>query len=283
MATLEDKILGEKSQYYCSSSSEDEDESNSDKEEDAAAGAASAQPEQTSTEFSEWDGTSSNTGPKGVIRDWQRFKQIETEKRAEQEKERVELMKKLSFTCQSQLDEERAKMLETDPDLAELMADQFLLDYQKQRMMEMMAKAEKLHFGQLFELAGSEDFLNAIDNEDKTVTVIVHIYQKDVPACDAMNGCLITLAEEYPAVKFCKIIASKVGVSKHFKKEGVPALLVYKNGQIIGNFVQLSASLGDDFYSSDVESFLIEHGLLNDKRCVPAIIKSKEDDDSDSD
>ena len=29
----------------------------------------------------DWDGSSANTGPKGVIKDWQRYKQLETEKR----------------------------------------------------------------------------------------------------------------------------------------------------------------------------------------------------------
>lgn len=70
MSTLEDKILGEKLHYYCSSSSEDEendDSGESDKEygdvkytENAARYMASS--------YSEWDGTSSNTGPKGVIK-----------------------------------------------------------------------------------------------------------------------------------------------------------------------------------------------------------------------
>ncbi|XP_011499018.1 PREDICTED: phosducin-like protein [Ceratosolen solmsi marchali] len=284
MATLEDKILGEKSQYYCSSSSDDEENGseNSDKE-DELSKIVDMPTKQPSMDLSEWDGTSSNTGPKGVIRDWQRFKQIESEKRAEQEKERIELMKKLSLTCRSSLDDEREKMLESDSDLADLMADEFLLAYQKQRMQEMIAKAEKLRFGTVINLENVTQFLTAIDKEDKSVTIIIHIYQNDVPGCAAMNGCFITLAKEYPYVKFCKISASTVGVSKHFKKEGVPALLAYKNSQIIGNFVHVTNSLGDDFYASDVESFLIEHGLLRDKSCVPAIIQNNDNNDSDSD
>ena len=39
---------------------------------------------------------------------------------------------------------------------------------------------------------------------------------------------------------------------------GVPALLVYKNGELIGNFLRLSREFGDDFYATDVESFLDE-------------------------
>lgn len=41
-------------------------------------------------------------------------------------------------------------------------------------------------------------------------------------------------------------------------KEGLPALLVYKGGQTIGNFVKLEDTFGQDFFASDVESFLIE-------------------------
>jgi Phosducin. len=97
-----------------------------------------------------------------------------------------------------------------------------------------------------------------------------------------MNGSLISLSQDYQQVKFCKMIGSVAGISKRFKISGVPALLVYKAGQLVGNFVRVSEELGDDFFSEDVESFLLEHGMLPDKTCVPSIIKSQNDaDDSD--
>ncbi|RLU20481.1 hypothetical protein DMN91_007091, partial [Ooceraea biroi] len=282
MSTLEDKILGEKLHYYCSSSSEDEenDSGESDKEyEDVKYTENNAQ---YMTSYSEWDGTSSNTGPKGVIKDWQRYKQLETEKRESQEKERLQLIKKLSLTCRSALDEEKEKLDETDPDLADLLGDEFLLQYQRQRMKEMLAKAEKLCFGSVIDLESTDQFLEAIDEEDKSVTIVVHIYEDNVPSCEAMNGCLASLAGEYPHVKFCRILGSIAGLSKQFKKFGVPALLVYKKGQVIGNFVHMTDHLGTDFYSSDVEAFLIEHGMLNDKNCVPLIVSKNENGASDS-
>lgn len=49
------------------------------------------------------------TGPKGVINDWRRFKQLETEQRQEQRREMERLIKKLSMTCRSHLDEETDK------------------------------------------------------------------------------------------------------------------------------------------------------------------------------
>lgn len=267
MSTLDDKILGEKLHYYCSSSSsEDEgnDSGDSDKEcDDVKYTDDTAQ--YITPSYSEWDGTSSNTGPKGVIKDWQRYKQLEAEKRQSQEKERLQLIKKLSLTCRSALDEEKEKLNETDPELADLLTDEFLLEYQRQRMKEMLAKTEKLYFGKVINLENTDQFLQAIDEEDKSVTVIVHIYEDNVAGCEAMNGCLMSLAEEYPYAKFCTILGSIAGLSKQFKKFGVPTLLVYKNGQVIGNFVHITDHLGIDFYSSDVEAFLIEHGILTDK------------------
>ncbi|KAF7386915.1 phosducin-like protein [Vespula maculifrons] len=276
MSTLEDKILGEKTHYYCSSSSEDENDSEDfdkevDKEEDKYI-RSDASSYSNAPSYSEWDGSSSNTGPKGVIKDWQRFKQIETEKQAVLAKERIELIKKLSLSCRTDLDEEKEKLEETDPELADLLTDEFLITYQKQRMKEMLAKAEKLRFGQLINLETADQFVESIDNEDKSVTIIIHIYEDKVIGCKTMNGCLTALAEDYPFVKFCKISGSVAGLSKHFKQKGVPALLIYKQGQIIGNFVQLTEQLGSDFYASDVESFLIENGMLADRSCVPSII-----------
>ena len=117
-------------------------------------------------------------------------------------------MKKLTLTCRSTLEEEREKILEDDPEFADLMADDFLLEYQKQRMKEMLAKAEKLRFGSLIHLENAEEFLKSIDQEDKSVTIIIHIYRKDHSGCVAMNGCLVSLAKDYPFVKFCKILGN---------------------------------------------------------------------------
>lgn len=56
MATLEDKILGERSEYYCSSSSDDETETEN------------VMSESSIPKASKWEGMSCNTGPKGVLR-----------------------------------------------------------------------------------------------------------------------------------------------------------------------------------------------------------------------
>lgn len=48
-------------------------------------------------------------GPKGVINDWRKYKQLEVEQKQEQKKEMERLIKKLSMTCRSDLDQEKDK------------------------------------------------------------------------------------------------------------------------------------------------------------------------------
>uniref|UniRef100_T1I1G1 Phosducin thioredoxin-like domain-containing protein n=2 Tax=Rhodnius prolixus TaxID=13249 RepID=T1I1G1_RHOPR len=282
MSALEDKILGEKKHYYCSSS-ESEGEEDSDEGSSKCKNINTVdEPSVQSPDRSKWGGVSKNTGPKGVISDWQRYKQLETEKRQEEELERIELAKKLCLTCAP--DSEQPK---TDDNLSEFLSDDFLEDYRKKRMEEMLISRNLPTFGDVYSLANGNEFLDAIDNENKAVTIVIHIYETTIPACKVMNQCLSSLSKQYSNVKFCKIVGSSAGMSHRFKVDGVPALLVYKEGQIIGNFVRITDELGDEFYEGDVENFLVEHGILLDRFCVPEIIRQgrqhEENDDGGSD
>ncbi|XP_055312132.1 phosducin-like protein [Sitodiplosis mosellana] len=294
MATLEDKILGDdKRENYCSSDEgEADDFESADGSPIGAQSAAACEPSNqtyfTRETVDKWSGSSTNTGPKGVIKDWQRFKQLENEKNVGKETEKLSLMKKLCITAKTVAEDGRqAEQDELDTELAELMNDDsILLQFQQQRMREMLERCGKQQkiFGTVFSLANGDEFLNAIDNEDKSVPVIVHIYENKLLACKTMNRCLDELAQNYKSVKFCKIFGSVAGMSANFKIGGIPALLVYKSGNLIGNFVRLSDELGgDEFFASDVESFLIEHAMLPDNSHVPIIvsktINGNDDDD----
>lgn len=289
MATLEDKLLGEKLENYCSSSEgedDDDDGSFEDALDDSAGASASkiASPTEYVTEVESWSGSAANTGPKGVIKDWQRFKQLENEKNEAKERERIMLMKKLSLTTKSNTDNKQTEKDDDllDAELNELLSEDLLLEFQKKRMSEMLKMCNQKTFGHVVTLMNGDQYVNAIDQESKSTKVIIHIYENHLSACKTMNKCLDTLAQEYVNVKFCKILSSYTGMSMDFKKSGLPALLVYKNGNVIGTFVRISDQLGgDDFFPSDVESFLIEHAMLPDKSHMPAIVNNDNDDDDD--
>ena len=78
MCTLDDKLLGEKVHYYCSSSEgEDDDEEDSrgkggDSGSDAVGAALPTAPP---------EGRKYNTGPKGVLADYKHFKEMEAQNR----------------------------------------------------------------------------------------------------------------------------------------------------------------------------------------------------------
>lgn len=87
-------------------------------------------------------------------------------------------------------------------------------------------------------------------------------------------------------VKFCAAQGSVLGTSALFRSTALPALLLYRGGDLVGNLVRVSDQLGDDFYATDVEALLQEYGLLPEK--LPHVtthssIRTGNTNDSDSD
>ncbi|CAF0747205.1 unnamed protein product [Didymodactylos carnosus] len=295
MVTLDDRILGEKLQNYCSSSSEDEDDSpsKSDDEKQTNCRGSKFIPDAELESYRSQSNFTENTGPKGVIKDWQRFKQLETENRNNQEKEKAELIKKLSLSCRSHLDEERdqerqkneAAKDDLDDEFFDA-EDEFLKEYRAKLMNEIQHRISNApRFGKVIQLTRDE-YTHAIDKENKNVTVVVHIYEESKPACKTMNTCFHVLAEQYSLVKFCRIQASDAELSRKFIATGCPAILVYREGKILGNFVSLTNEFGDEFYPSDIENLLLENNLLPSLECSSSIRQcdadksdSKSDDD----
>lgn len=279
MATLEDKLMGEKLEYYCSSSEGEDNEEGADCDGDSRGCKSGAKKQGAIGISSDPDvcppppsegfrgQSSTNTGPKGVVQDWQRFKQLQTERREESERQRIELAKKLTMsTATAKEEEERKKHEELDNELAELMSEDFLQQFQKQRMAEMLRQCGHVqNFGKVQQLKTNAEFLDCVEKENKHTTIIIHIYDRAISACGTLNKCLDTLATEYPAIKFAQICSSVAGMSHDFRTKGLPALLVYKAQALIGNFVRVTDDLSDDFFPSDLESFLIENGILIDK------------------
>ncbi|XP_063172221.1 phosducin-like protein [Candoia aspera] len=272
MTTLDDKLLGEKLQYYYSSSEGEEDSEKDEGDAESHSVPDAALPKEVALNS---DGSAINTGPKGVINDWRRFKQLETEQRQEQCREMERLIKKLSMTCRSHLDEEKDKQqqLQLQEKLNDKLAqhegdddEEFLRRYREQRMEEMR---RQLHPGQRFEqvseILGGEAFLDTVDKGNKKAPVMVHIYEDDVPGSEALDGCMLCLAAEYPTVKFCRVRSSLIGTSSRFTSNALPALLVYKGGELIGNFIRITDQLGEDFFAADLEAFLQECSLLPEK------------------
>ncbi|XP_061097666.1 phosducin a [Conger conger] len=207
-----------------------------------------------------------HTGPKGVISDWRKFK-LESEDYESMPPNKRELLRQMSIP-KSTGDEERVnrKMSMQEYELIKEEDERCLKKYRKQCMQDMH---ERLSFGPTFEsvhdLESGEAFLEVIEKEHQLTVVVVHIYEDRIQGCEALNGCLTCLSAEYPSVKFCKIRASCTGAADRFTDDVLPAILVYKEGELLGNFMSITKHLNGDFFATDVEAFLNEYGLLPEK------------------
>ncbi|CAF1108124.1 unnamed protein product [Adineta steineri] len=275
MVTLDDRLLGEKLQNYCSSSEDEGDRDDNDSDDGGGKRGKSTSKFIPETELNapgSSSGFTENTGPKGVIGDWRRFKQLENEKRDEQDKEKKALIKKLTMSCRSYLDDEEAKKQEQEAqekveDEFFDAEDEFFKEYRAKLMHQMQQRLLNTpRFGKQVDLT-RENFTNSIDDENKNVTIIVHVFEQSAVGCKVMNNCFQCLAEQYPYVKFCRIQASEAQLSHNFVKNGCPALLVYRGGELLSSFISITNKLGDDFVASDVESLLQESGYLSAAEC----------------
>lgn len=279
MASLEEKILGERRENYCSSS-EESDHADSDIEEnEEATGGSTAQSEVAAASLApakEWNGTASNTGPKGVLKDWQEFKAYESAARQEREVSRKAQLEKLTLTCQSSCEEEAKRKQEEErrkeeEELRELEEeeDEFLLEYRKERMKEMCRRlngGEKKTFGSLIHITSTDQFLTSIDSEPASITIVVHLSSPSLPACRSLNASLTELAADWPNTKFTSVPLALVAehLSSRFKACALPCFLIYKGGgDCVGSFLSLREEFGDVVYSDEVERFLLDHSVLS--------------------
>ncbi|XP_040040454.2 phosducin b [Gasterosteus aculeatus] len=224
--------------------------------------------------------TPTQTGPKGVINDWRRFK-LESMDQESLPAAKRELLRQMSSPSRPK-DDARAninrKMSVQEYELLKEEDEGCLKKYRKRCMQDMH---DKLSFGPRFEgvheLDSGEAFLEVIEKEHYSTVVVVHIYKVGVKGCEELNSCLDCLAIEYPTVKFCRIDAVASGASERFSDEVLPTLLVYKAGELLGNFLACTQHLTEEFFATDVEAFLNSYGLLPEKE-LPGMEDEEEND-----
>ena len=258
MATLDDKLLGEKVQNYISSS-EDEaecdgkpcDSLDPDKRAPVCVKDKLRVKDELPTSSSSIQGPAKRTGPKGVLQDWEKYKELQ----------------KRGAKPLVPLEQESTPIDADDLDI-EAMLDELMLQKKK----ELMNKPGPQHptsrkiFGELLTLTSKDSFMHAIDDEDANTFIIILIYDDGVRGCKAMQSCFYELAESYRETKFCQVKSLTAGMSMQFRLQGLPALQIYKNKELVESHIQLCNEFGDEALYGDVEHFLIQKGVLEDER-----------------
>ena len=132
MLSLDDKLLGERVDNYCSSSESEDGDSAAEVSSDEE---SVLQPPPVEYKSIPRAGKATmQTGPKGVIEDWKQYRRMKYEEEERNAAKRDELIKKLSLTCDPKKDEEStsAELDENDKE--------FLKWYNQKRIRELQHK-----------------------------------------------------------------------------------------------------------------------------------------------
>ncbi|KAI0916682.1 hypothetical protein AcV5_003104 [Taiwanofungus camphoratus] len=168
----------------------------SDAERRRAADAHAASPRQESIGMGP-----GRTGVKGVIRDHAEAAALARSKRAQEIVALNRAMEKASLGGKTWAEEERERERER-------VAGRAQLGGKASRLME-GSGARAGRFGHLMEV-GVRSFVQAVE-EDRTVWVLVHIYDPSLDRCAALDDTLSRLARTYPSTKFLRARAGALG------------------------------------------------------------------------
>lgn len=220
------------------------------------------------------------TGPKGVLTDFYRNQREQKQRQILEEQQRRKLIAKHTATVQGNAAADKEASgggggEGEDTAMANLThaleggtldADPFLQEYRAKRLGELKQQAkrgsQRVIFGHLLEVRGDK-YATVIDTAPSQTLVLLHIYDEFLPVCQQLNTHLTKLAKTYPTAKFCRVQSYQVGVSEEFTKNALPALLVYKEKELVGNLLRITDTLGQEYSLEDLEAFLQE------KHCLP--------------
>ncbi|KAI0795049.1 hypothetical protein C8Q75DRAFT_730869 [Abortiporus biennis] len=142
-------------------------------------------------------GVTGRTGVKGVIRDRNEVAAMHKVKRAQEIKDLNKAMEKASLGGKTWAEEERERI-----------AEQARLEGKPLNSSDGLPR--KGRFGHLREV-GMRGYVQAVEQEEKHVWVLVHIYDPSLDRCATIDETLARLARSYPNVKFLRARAGAIG------------------------------------------------------------------------
>lgn len=210
------------------------------------------------------------TGPKGVKADhiYQQQNKLVSENQARAEYNAKMLAKAPTTTTYAQDQQNKAAeeilVLEHEE---EILNKDELAYYRRKRLEELknlkgsnhyLRRQQKV-FGMLTTI-DMEEYPDEIDNEWKTIPVIVHLFDESLPDCRLLDDFLKSLAKKYTLAKFLRVSANDL----EFDLVGSPAILAYQGGLLIANLVRIIDEVGTRFDVDSIEDILLRYGALSE-------------------
>ncbi|KAG6896147.1 hypothetical protein C0992_010005 [Termitomyces sp. T32_za158] len=229
------------------------------------------------------------TGVKGVIRDRNESERLSREKKDREVEEIRQSLGKSSLGGKTFLEEEREKGWDEKVDEIVFKEREVSTDQKT----DIFGRRREGRFGHLREV-GSKGFLNGIENEERGVWVVVHLYDSSLERCYVVDSTLARLARLYSDTKFLRVRAAALGFAKKsspssimsksrhrddsddpYGEEGedededneddddidrdvLPTMLVYRDGELVYNWVRVDWEAGH----AGIEELLDKHHIL---------------------
>ncbi|VDK79964.1 unnamed protein product, partial [Cylicostephanus goldi] len=193
MASLESKLLDGRNVGYCSSSDE----------EDGDWQVANDEDEHQSNVMRRL-GPSSNTGAKGVLREFAAQKEAANRNKQAKLRELSELSKK-GMLEMSKEEREQVGFLHNHAQ-----AEDSLENLRQRRLMELRKAAA----GKIVEIMDKDQFTKAIDTCENMLCVL--LYEPEDEMCQKMTHICKLLAADFPRVKFVRAKSTLLRMSKAF-------------------------------------------------------------------
>ncbi|KAG5354095.1 hypothetical protein C0989_009793 [Termitomyces sp. Mn162] len=233
------------------------------------------------------------TGVKGVIRDRDESERLNRARRDYELEEVHRRMEKSNLGGKTFLEEEREKGWDKKVDEIVFKERQAVTEQRT----DIFGRVREVRFGHLREV-GAKGFLNGIENEERGIWVVVHLYHSSLERCYAVDETLARLARLYTDTKFLRVRAAALGFAKKSsapsrlsksrhghrddnddpyrieeeeEEEGeeiedddnvdldvLPTMLVYRDGELVHNWVRVDWEAGQ----AGLEELLDKHHIL---------------------
>ncbi|CDH52167.1 hypothetical protein RO3G_10266 [Lichtheimia corymbifera JMRC:FSU:9682] len=201
------------------------------------------------------------TGPKGVLADHAYFQKTQREAQAQQIAEYNARMLAKAPTTTTYLQDEAAKEFVIQHNEEEDDDDAAIRRYREKRLEELKRSNQRPPhdrvFGQVIDIT-IDEYPSTIDNENALVSVAVHLYDESIPACRTLDDFWRELARKYAFAKFVRVSARELD----FDLVGSPAVLGYRNGNLVANLVRFVDMVGPAFTEEAVENALLANGAM---------------------
>ncbi|XP_069061949.1 phosducin-like protein 2 [Pleurodeles waltl] len=131
--------------------------------------------------------------------------------------------------------------------------------YRQQRLLEWKYLQKTKVFGELTEIPGDQ-YINEVTNAREGTWVVIHLYRSGIPMCTVVDTHLGVLARKFPETKFLK--ANVNSCIPNYHDTYLPTVIVYKNGQIMGQYIGLNECGGMHLKVEELEWKLTEVGAI---------------------